>query len=218
MKKIGLIMATLLFAMISYGQSISNTTGINFTFDVDEDLTYIEYTGSAADTISSTDSTWTYTFAVKNLLDDLKVQGRMVLDMFIVKCPMKIGVKTYKTDEKGVKLRDSKGVYITQDEAVDYSDYVDFLENGDIKVYCSSIQKNGYFRYPVYMTKTKEIIDIRSQMSNLIVQDSQSKMLNRVLGDGAKMVERAMSHNPHVKYNQMSPEKTQAEKHEDSNL
>lgn len=80
MKKIGLIMATLLFAMISYGQSVSNTTGINFTFDVNEDLTYVEYTGNAADTISSTDSTWTYTFAVKNLLDDLKVQGRMVLD------------------------------------------------------------------------------------------------------------------------------------------
>ncbi len=40
-------------------------------------------------------------------------------------------------------------------------------------------------------------------------------MMSRVMATGSQMVEKAMMHNPHVKFAQLSPEKTQAEKVED---
>lgn len=68
-----------MFAIVSYGQTVANATA-NFKFDINDNLTYLRYTGAVADTVSSNDSTWSYTMGIQNLYDALKVECRVELD------------------------------------------------------------------------------------------------------------------------------------------
>lgn len=80
MKKLVLLIASVLFAMITMAQSVDNATGINVKMDVNTNKTYFRDLGNALDTIGIVDSTWSTTFSVDNLYDALKQQVRLKVD------------------------------------------------------------------------------------------------------------------------------------------
>ena len=90
MRKYIILFASLLVAAVSYGQNTINTVDnhkddVNAVLDlkagiISAPLTYWDLYGSAADTVSSADSTWTYSFGVNHVLDAYKIAGRIKLD------------------------------------------------------------------------------------------------------------------------------------------
>jgi len=85
MRKIGFILIALLFAAVSYGQntaldanSLKNST--TTYFDMNENLNYRFAYGATADTFGVTDSTFSYTFTVVNMDDQLEAECRIKLD------------------------------------------------------------------------------------------------------------------------------------------
>lgn len=90
MKKLALLLTSLLFVVISYGQTIDNITNhkkdVDVVLDVKGNLlatpvTYWHKYFTSADTLSSVaDSTFAYTFAVDNLYDKLAVYTRFKVD------------------------------------------------------------------------------------------------------------------------------------------
>lgn len=79
MKKLVLILLSVVFAVISYGQNVDLVT-VDFKFDVNKNLTYYRYIGTANDTIGIVDSTWAKTFSVANRYDALKQVVRVKVD------------------------------------------------------------------------------------------------------------------------------------------
>src|SRR5512133_3120496 len=79
MKKLVLILVSVLFAIVTMAQTVSNST-TDFNFDPNSDMTYYKYTGSYIDSIGIVDSTWAYVFGVNNRYDALKQEVRMKLD------------------------------------------------------------------------------------------------------------------------------------------
>jgi len=80
MKKLLFVIASLLIAFISVGQSVDNATGINYKMDVNANKTYFRDLGNANDTIGIVDSTWTTVFSIDNMYDALKQQVRLKVD------------------------------------------------------------------------------------------------------------------------------------------
>ena len=85
MKKLALVLGLLVFAVISYGQNTALDVSsvkrhFNTTIDINKNLTYKYYYGSAADTVSNADSLWNYDIAVLNLYDALDSELRVSLD------------------------------------------------------------------------------------------------------------------------------------------
>ena len=130
---------------------------------------------------------------------------------FLIKVPWKIDFKVALRDKNGKERRDIDGRVMITKKSVDYSKFIETLSNGNIRLWCAGLQKMGYFRFPVFIDKDKNLIDLRSQLKDNIIETSADTMLSRVLSSGSMMVEKAMLHNPHVKYSQMSPEKTKVE-------
>lgn len=123
---------------------------------------------------------------------------------FIVKCPynLKISVVDPKTKKKIKKT-------------LNFNDYIIEVQNKDYKILCSNLEKLSYWWYPVYIAKNKEIVDLRNHMNEGLVEISNSELISRVLSLGGKQVEKAMLHNPELKFKQMEPQKT---KHEEEGV
>jgi len=133
--------------------------------------------------------------------------------LFLVRCPLQLYASVYMRDPVTNKiLVDSDGKKRITKKKVKFDKYIMFLNNGDMKINCTTLQKYSYFRYPVYVKENAEIVDYRQLLQDDIVVLGQDQMISRVLSTGAEMVEKAMMHNPHVQYNQKSPEKTVEEK------
>lgn len=90
MKKLVLLLTSVLFAIISYGQTIDNVSNhksdVNVVLDVKtgvfgSPVTYWHKYFTSSDTLSSVaDSTFAYTFAIDNLFDKLQVYTRFKVD------------------------------------------------------------------------------------------------------------------------------------------
>jgi len=85
MRKALIIFASILFAVVSYGQNTDLTvkgvkSNFNTTFDIKDNVTFRYYYGSAADTVSNNDSLWNYDVAIENLYDALDHELRIKLD------------------------------------------------------------------------------------------------------------------------------------------
>jgi len=85
MKKLLLILASLIVVVLSYGQNTIETvsnleSSVDVVLDINESVTFTHYYGTAADTASSNDSTWTYVYGIKNVFDAIKAQGIVKLD------------------------------------------------------------------------------------------------------------------------------------------
>jgi hypothetical protein len=83
MKKYLMLLATVLFAVISYGQDISVkelAKSADWTFDINKNETYNFFYGDeVTDTIDASD-TWSRNYVVKNVYDALKQECRVKLD------------------------------------------------------------------------------------------------------------------------------------------
>jgi uncharacterized protein YneF (UPF0154 family) len=123
----------------------------------------------------------------------------------LIKVPMRI-----KTKEKG-----SKEFVITQFDLIK-EDYLD----KSITISCIGLERTALFYYmPIFSMRQKDgseqIVDLREHMESSVADSTYQVMLQRILSTGQKQMEKAMTFNPHLKYEQMSPEKTLPEQEVD---
>lgn len=85
MKRLAIILISLLFVVVGYAQntaldakSLKNSTST--FFDIKENITYRYKYGTAVDTVGVTDSTYSYTFTVVNMDEQLEAECRIKLD------------------------------------------------------------------------------------------------------------------------------------------
>lgn len=82
MKKLILLLASVLIGMVSMAQSVSalkNTVNVYFKMN-DKTETYWDRAKPAQDTINQADTLWSYTFGVDHLTDATKQYVKVVLD------------------------------------------------------------------------------------------------------------------------------------------
>jgi len=85
MKKLALFLGLLVFAVISYGQNTaldasSRKNSTSTFFDMTQGLTYKYFYGAVSDTVSSVDSSFSYTYTVVGLDEQLEAECRVKLD------------------------------------------------------------------------------------------------------------------------------------------
>jgi len=120
---------------------------------------------------------------------------------FVIRCPIQINLKT-SNNQKNSNI-------------IDLKSFIGEYANGDYKINCCSVEKVSYFWVPVFIDNDMKPIDLRSKLNKSIVDIGYSQMVSRVLALGSKQVEKAMLHNPNLKFKQMEPEKTKAESNND---
>jgi len=138
-------------------------------------------------------------------------------DYFLIKCPLYLDLVVQKRDANKEIVKDADGKPLTTKKVVHLEHNIDYLPNGDIKLNMTSLQKISYFRYPVYLSDSNLMIDYRKELQEDIVDIGYDQMMSRVLATGSQMVEKAMLHNPYVKSEQLSPQKTKTEQQQDGN-
>jgi len=135
-------------------------------------------------------------------------------ELFVLKCPWSLNVKVKVKDENGNYITKNNKFVLENKTVTDFQDYIIKLQNGDIKILCTNIEKKSYFAYPVYLSENKTIVDYREIIGEDLVELTHSTMNSRILSLGAQQVEKAMLHNPNVKYGQLLPEKTKDEQND----
>ena len=138
-------------------------------------------------------------------------------DYFLIKCPLYLDIVIQKKDKDNNIVKDADGKPLNTKKVVHLEHNIDYLPNGDIKLNMTSLQKISYFRYPVYLSDSNLMIDYRKELQEDIVDIGYDQMMSRVLATGSQMVEKAMLHNPYVKSEQLSPQKTKTEQQQDGN-
>jgi len=99
-------------------------------------------------------------------------------------------------------------------------EYVDFdlikedLYDRSTTVSCVGLERTALYYYmPIFTmydetAKKDVVVDLRKHMESTVSDSTYQVMLQRMLNVGQKQMEKAMTFNPHLKYDQMSPEKT----------
>lgn len=89
MKKLVLVLTLFVFAVLSYGQNTaldakslksSTNTYFDFTNGLSEQISYRYYYGQVADTFGVADSTFSYSYTVVGMQDQLEAECRVKLD------------------------------------------------------------------------------------------------------------------------------------------
>ena len=134
-------------------------------------------------------------------------------DEFVIKMPISIPIDIPILDKitKQPKYDTKTGEIIKKRKVLNFSNWVDHLKNGDIKIHCEGLEKSGYYQLPVLIDKNKDVVDLRIELGERIIDHTYNTMLQRILSDGSRNVEKAMAHNPYLIYEQKSPEKTKEE-------
>ena len=131
---------------------------------------------------------------------------------FLIRCPLFVKFNFQKKDEKGKLIEDEDGKLKTGFKILDYRKWVFWIHRRDLKLIAYGLEKHSYFRYPVYLESTGQMIDLRKETGEDLMEISYNELNSRILSDGARAVEKAMEHNPNVVYEQKIPEKTSTEK------
>ena len=140
-------------------------------------------------------------------------------DTFVLKIPLMLKFKVPTTKKGKVSkvvdngVKEKKGVGNEQYKVISLKKMVTKLPNGDIKVYCSSIERIGLYYYcPIYpIDEDKGFLDFRKVMEGAIIDNTYQILLQRLLNTGAKQMEKGMMFNPFLQYSQKAPEKTREE-------
>lgn len=85
MKKFLIILVSVLFAIVSYGQNADisasgKKSSTSTFFDMNEGITYRYFYGGTADTLGVADTTYSYTYTVVNMDEQLEAECRVKLD------------------------------------------------------------------------------------------------------------------------------------------
>jgi hypothetical protein len=130
----------------------------------------------------------------------------LVEDIFVIKCPLKLKIRVPLTEkDPGFGKTDFRI------EVVDLKHQIRILSNKDFRINCANLEKLSYWYIPAYISEDEAILDLRSYVNGDFVEMSSSEMVSRVLSTGHKNVEKAMLHNPELKFQQLAPEKTKHE-------
>jgi hypothetical protein len=126
--------------------------------------------------------------------------------LFILKIPLHLQTKSMEVKEDGTKIERKYRINLMK--------RVKKLPNGNIKIYCSSIQKVSLYYYcPVFIVDNdRGFLDYRKALEGTIVDNTYQVMVTRLLNTGSQQMEKSMSFNPYLQYAQKSPQKTKEEK------
>jgi len=104
-----------------------------------------------------------------------------------------------------------------KDKEIEYVDFDLIKEDPldkSITIRCIGVERTALFYYmPIFTAVDSNsgndiIVDLREHMESTVADSTYQVMLQRMLNTGQKQMEKAMTFNPHLKYQQMSPEKT----------
>lgn len=131
-------------------------------------------------------------------------------DQFVIKVPTKLKMKAKKRDKNGDLVLDDKKKPILEDRTINLNDMINVLPNQDIKIYCVSLEKIGIYYYcPVFLTdKGEGVLDYRQIVEGAVIDNTYQIMVQRLLNTASISMEKGMTLNPNLKYDQMKPEKT----------
>ena len=134
-------------------------------------------------------------------------------DLFVVKVPLKLKFKTKKRKENGVIIKDERGKAILEDKEINLTGMMKTLSNRDIKLYSVSLERVGLYYYcPVFLVDEGDgILDYREIIEGAVIDSTYQVMVQRLLNTASQSMEKGMTLNPHLKYDQMQPEKTKEE-------
>jgi len=133
-------------------------------------------------------------------------------DTFIIKIPMMIKYNEGKSKSNDVKLKNNPQV--KEDlKYLNLRNMIKFWPNGDIKLYCTDVEKVGNYYYaPVFIMDSEfGKLDYRKFMEGGIIDQTYQSMLQRIVTEGMKSMEKMPSFNPYIQVAQKSPVKTQEE-------
>ena len=137
-----------------------------------------------------------------NLLVCTKTIMGMIDTNILIKVPIRI--KTNKPNKKGKDEISYVNFDLVQEDVLD----------GSITIRCIGIERTALYYYmPIFTvidveTNKEVIVDLRQQMESSVSDSTYQVMLQRMLNTGQKQMEKAMTFNPYLKYDQMSPDKT----------
>ena len=131
---------------------------------------------------------------------------------FILKIPLHIHTKSVEINEQGIKIEKKYQINLMR--------RVKRLPNGNIKIYCSSIQKVSMYYYcPVFIVDNdRGFLDYRKALEGTIVDNTYQVMVTRLLNTGSQQMEKSMMFNPYLQYAQKAPQKTKEEKKLDGDV
>jgi len=134
-------------------------------------------------------------------------------DVFIVKVPLRLDVKHKKKDKQGKVLVDMKGKPLLEEHIINLGGMIKFLPNNDIKLYAVSLEKVGTYYYcPVFILDNDSgMLDYRQIIEGAVIDSTYQVMVQRLLNTASQAMEKGMTLNPNLKYDQMAPEKTREE-------
>ena len=122
-------------------------------------------------------------------------------ETFIVKVPRILRIKQ-KEKNGGDSIK-----------VIDLTSQMKELPNGDIKIYCTGLERLGLYYYcPVFIIDDKRgNLDYRKVMEGSIVDTTYQTMVQRIVNVQAKMIEKATLSNPAVQQQRLGAEKTKEE-------
>ena len=143
--------------------------------------------------VQSQDGTWNYLICKKRILG--------IVDSNIL---LKVPTELKWEDKDSEKGKSKKTELIKLDLVKEYDGY--------IKIDCLGIEKVGmYYHMPVIELNDKKgnavIPDLRKAIEGVVVDNTYQLMTQRLLNTGSRMMEKAMTLNPRLKYEQSAPEK-----------
>lgn len=105
-----------------------------------------------------------------------------------------------------IQYKDSNG-----NDKIKFFDLISKLRNHDIQVDCLGVELSHNYYHPVLYDIDQKPVDISNFTNAVIRENTHEVMMHRVLNQGALAAEKAINHNPYLKYAQRVPEKTKEE-------
>ena len=133
-----------------------------------------------------------------NLLVCVGTTFRIIDNNILIKVPQSLKIK------EGDKVK-TVSFNLIKEDTLDKSITID----------CIGTERTALFYYmPIFTMNDngkETTVDLREHMESTVADSTYQVMLQRMLNTGQKQMEKAMTFNPHLKYEQMSPEKTAPE-------
>ena len=142
-----------------------------------------------------------------NLLVYKTKKWLIIEDLFVIKCPIHISYRKKVVDKDGNIIFDNENQPKFERHKLNFSKYVKYLSNMDIKLMCFGLETYSYFTYPVYISETGEPIDLSGFLGENVVEMGQGVLLTQVFEEGSRMARKGMEHNPQVNADRMTPDK-----------
>lgn len=139
---------------------------------------------------------------------------------FVLRVPTEYRYEVYLKDSGGNVMFNKDKTYATETKSVPLMGFVQNLDSyrdrsTPVIIDCISIERLGWFKYPIFLSKNHKTVDLREQENDKLIETGYAMQLNKHMRESARMVDIAMDHNPSLKYTQKEPVKTHEEEQRD---